>query len=462
MEFSLAIVGRPNVGKSTLFNRMAGKRLALVDDMPGLTRDRKEAMTEVGKFALRLIDTAGLEESDAGSIAHRMREQSERAIADSDMVLFIIDARAGVTPADEIFATLARESGKPLVLAANKCEGRASEAGYYDAFRLGLGEPVAISAEHGLGMDDLYQGIGAILNSLAGEGEALPISDEPGAEGNASTRPLKLAIAGRPNTGKSTLVNALLGEERMITGPEPGLTRDAVSSRLAWSGREIDLYDTAGLRRKARVTERTEKLAVGDTLNAIRFAEVVIALFDADCALERQDLSIADMVSQEGRALVLGINKWDLVEDKAKRLKELKEEVERVLPQVKGVPVVSMSALSGQGLDRLMTAVFSVYETWNRRLPTAALNRWFSDAVERHAPPAVQGKRIKLRYITQPNARPPTFVAFCSRADDVPAAYVRYLVNDLRQTFNMWGSPIRFHLRSRENPYAPNKGGGKP
>jgi GTPase len=460
MEFSLAIVGRPNVGKSTLFNRMAGKRLALVDDMPGLTRDRKEAMTEVGRFALRLIDTAGLEEADEGSIAHRMREQSERAIADSDMVLFLIDARAGVTPADEIFATLARVSGKPLVLAANKCEGRASEPGYYDAFRLGLGEPVAISAEHGLGMDDLYQEIGAVLNSLV-EGVEPPVSDEPEEEGDARSRPLKLAIAGRPNTGKSTLVNALLGEDRMITGPEPGLTRDAVSSRLSWSGREIDLYDTAGLRRKSRVTERTEKLAVGDTLNAIRFAEVVIALFDADQALEKQDLTIADMVSQEGRALVLGINKWDLVEDKVKRLKELKDEVERVLPQVKGVPVVSMSALSGRGLDRLMTAVFSMYETWNRRLPTAALNRWFADAVSRHAPPAVQGKRIKLRYITQPNARPPTFVTFCSRADEVPASYVRYLVNDLRQTFDMGGVPIRFHLRSQENPYAPNRGGGK-
>lgn len=459
MTLSLAVVGRPNVGKSTLFNRMAGRRLALVDDAPGLTRDRREALVPIGGHTLRLIDTAGLEEAEPGSIAHRMREQSQRAIAEADLVLFLIDARVGVTPADEVFAVLARETGKPVILVANKCEGRAAEAGYYDAFRLGLGEPVAISAEHGEGVGELYREIESALRALAGDGAGGEGARE---EGEGAPRPLRLAIAGRPNTGKSTLVNALLGEERMITGPEPGLTRDAISSPLVWNGRRIDLYDTAGLRRKARVTERLERLATGDTLEAIRFAEVVVVLLDAGQALEKQDLTIADLVSQEGRALVLGVNKWDLIEDKAGRLRELRAEAERALPQVKGVPLVTLSALSGRGLDRLMSAVATIYETWNRRLPTAALNRWFAQAIARHAPPAVQGRRIKLRYVTQPNARPPTFVAFCSRAEATPDAYVRYLVNDLRQNFDLWGTPIRFHLRSRENPFAPQQREGRP
>ncbi len=453
MTFSLVIAGRPNVGKSTLFNRLAGRRLALVDDMPGLTRDRKEAEATIGRRTVRLIDTAGLEQAEQGSIAARMRQQSEAALEEADVILFLVDARAGLTPADEQFADVARASGKPVVLVANKCEGRASDPGYYEAFELGLGEPVAISAEHNQGLGDLYASINSALNAL-GEG-ACPLAEAEGdASGEADTRPLRLAIVGRPNAGKSTLVNSLLGEERMITGPEPGLTRDSVASDFSWGGRAIKLSDTAGLRRKSRVAEHAEKLAVGDALNAIRFAEVVVLLIEADRALDKQDLQIVDLVEREGRALVIGINKWDLVEDRDRRLRELRETVERTLPQVKGVPVLPLSALSGRGTDKLMAAVLEVYDTWNRRIPTAALNRWFAEALERHAPPAARGRRIRLRYITQPNARPPTFIVFCSRPEDLPEAYTRYLVNSLRETFDMRSVPIRLHLRKGKNPYA--------
>jgi len=454
MNFSLVIAGRPNVGKSTLFNRLAGKRLALVDDMPGLTRDRKEAETTIGRRTIRLIDTAGLEEAEQGSIAARMRQQSETAVAEGDLILFMIDARSGLTPSDEQFADLVRSSGKPVILIANKCEGRISDAGFYEAFRLGLGEPVAISAEHAQGISDLYERIGEAL-------DALDVSDAPheedDADGGKPDRPLRLAIVGRPNAGKSTLVNALLGEDRMITGPEPGLTRDAIASPFTWQGRAVTLFDTAGLRRKSRVSERAEQLAVGDALNAIRFAEVVLLLLDVGQALDKQDLQIASLVEREGRALVIGINKWDLVEDRDRRLRELRETVENALPQVKGVSVVPLSALSGRGTDKVMNAVFNVYAAWNRRIPTAGLNRWFAEALERHAPPATAGRRLKLRYITQSNARPPTFIVFCSRPDDLPEAYSRYLVNGLRETFDMWSVPIRLHLRKTKNPYAPDK-----
>lgn len=447
----IVIAGRPNVGKSTLFNRLAGKRLALVDDMPGLTRDRKEAEAAIGTQTVRLIDTAGLEEAERGSIASRMRHQSETAIAGADIVLFMIDARAGITPADEVFAEQVRTSGKPVIVVANKCEGRAGEAGYYEAFRLGLGEAVAISAEHAEGIGELYARIAALLDQGQGEGQA-----DDGPEDD-SQRPLRLAIVGRPNAGKSTLVNTLLGEDRMITGPEPGLTRDSVATDFDWRGRTVKLFDTAGLRRKSRVAERVEKLAVGDALNAIRFAEVVVLLNDVEQAFDKQDLQIADLVEREGRALVIGVNKWDLVADRDKRLRELRDMVARALPQVKGVPVVPVSALSGRGAEKLMQAVFDVYETWNRRLPTAALNRWFAEALERHAPPAASGRRIKLRYITQSNARPPTFIIFCSKPEDLPAAYTRYLVNGLRESFDLWSVPIRVHLRKPKNPYD-NKG----
>lgn len=452
MIASIVIAGRPNVGKSTLFNRLAGKRLALVDDMPGLTRDRKEAEAAIGRDRVRLIDTAGLDDAAEGSISARMSEQSKNAIVASDLVLFVIDARAGLTPADEQFADQVRASGKPVILVANKCEGRAVNSGIYEGFKLGLGEPVAISAEHGEGIGDLLSEITKALEGLGDRSEQEILETVPARE-----RPLKLAIIGRPNAGKSTFVNTLLGEERMITGPEPGLTRDAVATEFAWEGRKVELFDTAGLRRKSRISERAEKLAVGDALNAIRFAEVIILLVEVDRALDKQDLQLAALAEREGRALVIGINKWDLVEEPDKHLRTLREAVARQLPQIKGVPVVPVSALSGRGTQKLMKAVFDVYKDWNRRVPTAALNRWFTEAIADHPPPAVAGRRIKLRFITQPHARPPTFVIFCSHPQALPESYKRYLVNSLRETAKLDAVPIRVHLRKPDNPYAGKK-----
>ncbi|WP_088347422.1 MULTISPECIES: ribosome biogenesis GTPase Der [Rhodomicrobium] len=453
MTLSIVIAGRPNVGKSTLFNRLAGKRLALVDDMPGLTRDRKEAEAVIGKRVLRLTDTAGLEEAEEGSIAARMSQQSQGAIHSADLILFMIDVRTGITPADEQFALDVRATGKPVILVANKCEGRTTQAGFYEAFKLGLGEPVGISAEHGTGIGELYERVGEVLDGLGDEGQNAGLeADIPSRE-----RALKLAIVGRPNAGKSTLVNTLLGEERMITGPEPGLTRDSVSTDFTWQGREIKLFDTAGLRRKSRISEKAEKLAVGDALNAIRFAEVIVLLIDVEQALDKQDLQLASLSEREGRALVIGINKWDLVADRDKLLRELRLQVTEQLPQVKGVPVVPVSALSGRGADKLMKAVFEVYEAWNKRVSTAGLNRWFGDAIDNHPPPAVSGKRLKLRYITQSNARPPTFIMFCSRPESLPESYKRYLVNGLRDAFGLHSVPIRLHLRKPKNPYADDK-----
>lgn len=447
MSFTIAIVGRPNVGKSTLFNRLAGKRLALVDDQPGLTRDRREAETSLGSCAVTLIDTAGHEPGDKGLTA-RMRQQTEAAIRQADIVVFLIDARAGVVSADEIFADLVRVSGKKVILAANKCEGRAAEPGVYEAYSLGLGDPLPISAEHGLGIGELSE---AIQHACQDRGDAAPgpgdVAEEEG------PHPLRIAIVGRPNVGKSTLVNALLGEERMITGPEAGITRDAVASELEWDGRPLLLFDTAGLRRKMRVEGRAEELSVGDALKAIRFAEVVVLLLDVEQPFEKQDLQIADLIEQEGRALVIAVNKWDLVREREKRLNELRETCQRLLPQMRGVPLVPVSALSGKGLDKLMQAVLAADELWNRRLPTHALNQWLHGAVDAHPPPAVSGRRIKLRYITQANARPPTFVVFCSRPKALPDSYSRYLVNALRESFDMPGVPIRLNLRKGANPY---------
>lgn len=451
---TVAIVGRPNVGKSTLFNRLTGRREALVSDVPGLTRDRREGLAELGAQKVRLIDTAGLEEAGAGTIASRMREQSERAIAQADVVLFVIDARDGVTASDKAFANLVRSAGRPTVLVANKCEGRAGQDGFYEAFELGLGTPVPISAEHGEGIGELVRDV---LAALGLEYGAAKPSREEAKEATAPERPLRVAIVGRPNVGKSTLVNALVGEERMITGPEPGLTRDAVSTDVTISGRRIRLFDTAGLRRKARIEELAEKLSVSDTVRAIRFAEVVVLVIDAERAFEHQDLTIADMVTQEGRALVIAVNKWDLVTDKQVRLKMLRETVSERLSQVPGVKLVPISALAERGLDKLMQAIFETYATWNKRIGTPDLNDWLQEALARHAPPAVAGRRIKIRFITQPSARPPTFIAFCSRPKELPRSYVRYLSNSLRNAFDLPGVPIRFNLRKGDNPYAPKK-----
>jgi GTP-binding protein len=450
MPFTVAIVGRPNVGKSTLFNRLAGRRLALVDDQPGLTRDRREAETEIGACEVTLVDTAGLEPGDTGLTA-RMREQTEEAIAQADVVLFLIDARAGVIASDEIFADLVRSSGKPVVLAVNKCEGRAAEAGLYEAYALGLGEPLPISAEHGLGIGDVSVAIEAACKAQSEESEG---SAEEEAEDDEGPHPLRIAIVGRPNVGKSTLVNALLGEERMITGPEAGITRDAIASEIDWEGRLLRVFDTAGLRKKARVEGKAEELSVGDTLKAIRFAEVVVLLLDAEQPFEKQDLQIAALIAQEGRALVIAVNKWDLVREREKRLNELREACQRLLPQVKGVALVPVSAMSGKGIDKLMKAVLAADEVWNRRMPTHALNQWLAAALEAHPPPAPSGRRIKLRYMTQANARPPTFVVFCSLPKALPDSYSRYLVNGLRESFDLPGVPIRLNLRKGKNPYA--------
>ncbi|MFY9642301.1 MAG: ribosome biogenesis GTPase Der [Rhodomicrobium sp.] len=458
MAYTVAIIGRPNVGKSTLFNRFAGKRLALVDDMPGLTRDRKETRIRIGKHAVVLTDTAGFEDAEPGSIAARMSEQTAQAIAEADLIVFMIDARTGPTAADSGIAQLVRSSGKPFVLVANKSEGRAAEPGYYSAYELGLGEPLAVSAEHALGFSDLLSEVSDRLDALS-EREGIEADEEETASEGGPNRPLKLAIAGRPNSGKSTLANALLGEERMITGPEAGLTRDAIAAEFAWHGKPVRLFDTAGLRRKARITERPETLAVGDALRAIRFAEVVVLLLDAEAPFEKQDLTIADLVEREGRGLVFAINKWDLVTDPQSRLAQLKKSAEAMLPQLAGAPVVPVSALSGQGLDKLMKAAFTVYDAWNKRISTAELNRWFASALERHQPPAVSGRRIKLRYITQANARPPAFIIFSSRPEALPESYLRYLVNDLKKSFGLGPSPIRMHLRKTKNPYASEDGG---
>jgi GTPase len=454
MTPTIAIVGRPNVGKSTLFNRLTAGRAALVSDMAGLTRDRREGEAEIGGHRVRLIDTAGLEEAAPGTIAARMRAQSEAAIAQADAVLFLLDARAGVMPADAAFAGAVRASGRPVIAVANKCEGRAGADGFYEAFQLGLGEPIAISAEHGEGIGDLLE---AILAALALKPRRKP-KDETGSppevDAARKVHPIRIAIVGRPNSGKSTLVNALLGEERMITGPEPGLTRDAVATDFLWKDRPMRIFDTAGLRRKARITEAAEKLAASDAVRALRFAEVVVVLVDAQHALEHQDLTIADLAAEEGRALVIAVNKWDLVADKQHKLRELRETVEERLAQVAGVPLVAISALAGVGLDKLMAAVVRSYETWNRRVPTPDLNRWLGEALERHAPPASKGRRVKIRFMTQPSTRPPTFVAFCARAEALPKAYLRYLVNSLRAAFDLPGVPIRFKLRKGDNPFA--------
>ena len=451
MSFTVAIVGRANVGKSTLFNRLIGRRSALVDDQPGVTRDRREGEARLGDLAFTAIDTAGIEEAAPETLTGRMRAQTETAIAQADAIFFMIDTRAGPTPTDRAFAQVVRKSGKPAILVANKSEGRAGQAGVYEAYGLGLGEPVAVSAEHGEGLSELYDALRAALPEATAPAEEDEIdADELGAE---SARPIRVAVVGRPNAGKSTLVNRLLGEERLLTGPEAGITRDTIAVGLTWHGRQFLMHDTAGLRRPARIEEKVEQLSVSDALEAIRFAEVVVLLMDAAVAFEDQDLRIADLVEREGRALVIGIAKWDLKERAAGAIGKMRAEADRRLQQIKGVPVVAVSGLTGEGLERLMQAVVDAHAVWNKRVPTNALNRWLEAAVEAHPPPAVSGRRLRLNYMTQPKARPPSFVLFCTRADAVPDAYLRYLANGLRETFDLPGVPIRIMLREKKNPF---------
>jgi len=445
MALRLAIVGRPNVGKSTLFNRLAGRKLAIVDDLPGVTRDRKFATGRLGDLDLALIDTAGFEDVTDESLESRMRAQTELAIADADVALFVIDAREGVTGMDRTFAEILRKYDKPVILIANKTEGRAGESGALEAFSLGLGEPVQISAEHGEGMADLYA---ALLQSEPTE------EDEDDEQGD---KPVRIAIVGRPNAGKSTLVNKLIGEDRLLTGPEAGITRDAISVDWTWEDRTIRLVDTAGLRRKAKVQEKLEKLSTQDTIRAITFAEVVLLVMDATHPFEVQDLQIADLVEREGRGLVFVLAKWDLIENPGAKLREIIEEAQKQLPQLKGSPIIALSAETGRHLDRLMPAVFKVHEHWSTKVRTKDLNDWLAMATQRHPPPSVSGHRIKPRYISQTKSRPPTFVLMCSRGDQLPESYKRYLVNSMRESFELPGVPIRLTVKSGKNPYAPGE-----
>jgi GTPase len=465
MSAKVAIIGRPNVGKSTLFNRLVGRRLALVDDEPGVTRDRREGEARLADLVFTIVDTAGLEEGDPDTLAGRMRAQTEAALIDCDAVLFVIDARAGLTPVDRHFARSLRRAGKPIIVVANKAESASGRDGAYEAFSLGLGDPIAFSAEHGEGLGELYDALARVLppearldNDEESEPAPLILGDEEDGSELDPTKPLRIAVLGRPNAGKSTLINRILGEDRLLTGPEPGITRDSIGLDAEWRGRKLKIFDTAGLRRKSRVIEKVEKLAVADALRAVRFAEVVVLLLDATIPFEKQDLTLADLVEQEGRALVIGLNKWDLVDNKSDKARELREEADRLLPQLRGTRVIPLSGLTGAHVDRLMEAIVSTDAIWNMRISTGRLNRWLAPIVDATPPPAVSGRRVKIRYITQPKARPPFFVLFGNAVESIPESYKRYLVNGLRQTFGLIGVPIRLSMRSGgANPYAPKK-----
>ena len=467
MTFSLAIVGRPNVGKSTLFNRLVGKRIALVDDQPGVTRDLREGDAKLGHLRFLAIDTAGLEEATDESLQGRMRKLTESAIGLADVCLFVIDARVGVTSLDHFFADILRKKAKHVILAANKSEGRAADPGFLDSFSLGLGEPLRISAEHGEGMADLLSELVPLQKKLFQEGSyASPEVDIDNEEDNLSEyrlptkeRPLQVAVIGRPNSGKSTLINKIIGEERLLTGPEAGITRDAISIQLDWQGIPMRVFDTAGMRKKAKISNKIEKLSVGDGLRAIKFAEVVIVLLDAAIPFEQQDLRIAGLAEREGRSVVVAVNKWDVEKNKQEKLRNMREAFQRLLPELRGAPLVTVSAKNGRGIDRLNNEIMKSHKIWNKRIATSPLNIWLSEMIAAHPPPAPNGKRIKLRYITQTKSRPPGFVVMCSNPSKLPTSYSRYLVNGLREAFDLPGTPIRLTMRSQtdKNPFKNRK-----
>ncbi|CAO3354976.1 ribosome biogenesis GTPase Der [Azospirillum melinis] len=462
MSFTVVLVGRPNVGKSTLFNRLAGKKLALVDDTPGVTRDWRSAPAHVGGLSFTVVDTAGLEDVTDDSLEARMRRQTEQALARADVALFIIDARAGITPLDRHFAKLLRRGKTPVLLVANKTEGKASQPGMFESYELGLGDPIPLSAEHGEGMADLVEALlpyappedsDEAEDADDGFDPSIPIGDQPEPEEDR-TKPIQIAIVGRPNVGKSTLLNSLLGEERVLTGPEAGMTRDAIAVDWEWRDRRFKLVDTAGMRRRARVDEKVEKLAVADSLRVIRMANVVVLVVDAAAILDKQDLTIARLVISEGRALVIAVNKWDTVDDRAMALRQVEDKLQAALGYIKGVKVVTISALKGHKLDTLLDGVLETYTVWNRRIPTAQLNRWIEGVLDHHPPPLVEGRRVKIRYVTQVKTRPPTFALFVNKPLDLPESYQRYLTTHLRESFDMPGVPVRLLLRKGKNPYA--------
>jgi GTP-binding protein len=454
---TVAIIGRPNVGKSTLFNRLVGKRLALVDDQPGVTRDRREGDANLLGLEFTIVDTAGFEDQDAASLPGRMRVQTERAVQDADVALFMIDARAGLTPLDEEIGRWLRGAATPVILLANKAEGKQGEAGTNEAYALGLGTPIPISAEHGEGVVDLFDALRPYIETDDVDDIAPQVDDADEAGTDDPDAPLKLAIVGRPNAGKSTLINRIIGEDRLITGPEAGITRDSIRVEYVWEdgekARPIFLFDTAGMRKRAKVQDKLEKLSVADALHAVDFAEVVVLLLDATLGLEAQDLRIADKVLQEGRALIVGLNKWDVAENPSSLYNGIRAALDDGLSQVKGVPIITVSGATGKGIDALLKAAFAMRDTWSRRMGTAVLNRWFERALEANPPPAPKGKRIKLRYMTQARTRPPTFVIFGNRLDMLPDSYRRYLVNGMRKELGFDGVPIRLNFRNSRNPY---------